>query len=256
MDRRSLPPVTTALIAINVAIWILCIVLSMKGGSKALFSLDNRTLILLGAKWRPEMIPGGQWWRLLTAGFLHGGLIHIALNAQALWVVGEHCEQLYGAVRYLAIYLISTATGFLLSLYYWPNLTSVGASAGIFGIIGAMIVVGWLSGTEKAQLIRSAYSRIALYSVLIGVVPPVLSWILPRWIPSWFLVMDNAAHIGGLAGGFLVALLAGFPKPEDRLRTRVWSAVAVLMVALTLFGALRVQQFYRRLAPTPAYRNL
>ena len=91
---------------------------------------ENRALIAFGAKFRLAIFTYHQWWRLVTAGFLHGGLMHIAMNLYVLYDLGPQVEELYGTNRFLVIYLLSSGGGFLASTY-WANTLSIGASAAL-----------------------------------------------------------------------------------------------------------------------------
>src|SRR5579871_2547454 len=96
----------------------------------------NSGLLQWGAS-MPASMMDGQWWRLITAGFLHGGIIHILMNSWALYGLGAEVEQLYGISRMIVFYFVSTVAGFYASSHFGHF--SVGSSAGIFGLIGAMI---------------------------------------------------------------------------------------------------------------------
>jgi rhomboid protease GluP len=87
----------------------------------------------------------GQWWRLITAGFLHGGVFHILMNSWVLFDLGAEVEQLYGTSRLIVFYFVSTITGFWTSSHLGLH-SSVGSSAGIFGLIGAMLAFGVRTG--------------------------------------------------------------------------------------------------------------
>src|SRR5437764_14541997 len=128
----------------------------------------------------------GQWWRLITAGFLHGGLIHILMNSWVLFDLGAQVEEAYETSRYITFYIFSTITGFYASYYWSPGVPSIGASAGIFGLIGAMIALGFREKSAYGAELRSLYIRWAVYGLLLGDLS-----IMP---------VDNAAHIGRLAG--------------------------------------------------------
>src|ERR1035437_3996844 len=110
------------------------------GNGDALWNIDIRTLVEFGAKFNMGLA-NGEWWRLVTAGFLHGGLLHILMNSWVLFDLGAQVEEVYGANRLLVFYFLSTASGFLASAW-WSPVLSVGASAGVFGLIGAMIALG------------------------------------------------------------------------------------------------------------------
>ena len=82
------------------------------GNESAFFSLDNRTLVAFGAKFTPFIVQG-EYWRLVTAGFLHGGILHILMNSWVLFDLGAEVEQIFGTSRLIVFYFVSTITGFL-----------------------------------------------------------------------------------------------------------------------------------------------
>lgn len=208
---------TGALLLINVALYLATVIVSSKAGNEgALMNLDSRTLIHFGAMYRP-LIAMGELWRLLTAGFLHGGLLHIFMNMWGFMDIGAQVEELFGTARMVVIYTISTVTGFLASFYFGGGL-SVGASAGIFGLIGAMIALGTLHRNATAQYLKTVYTRMAVYGIVIGFVIPVI---------------DNWAHMGGLAGGFAVAWASGLERRDNSLQDRIWRTVAIGCVLAT-----------------------
>src|SRR5262249_53268464 len=145
-------------------------------------------------------LSGGQWWRLVTAGFLHGGLIHIGMNSWVMYDLGAQVEEIFGPARLIVIYFCATIGGFLASSF-WSNGLSGGASAAIMGLIGAMIALGMMHDSAVADAIKRVYVRYAIYMVIFGLLVPNI---------------DNAAHLGGLATGFAVARLAGLPRMNDR----------------------------------------
>jgi rhomboid protease GluP len=177
---------------------------------------DGRVLLEFGAKFG-FLIHQGEWWRLITAGFLHGNLMHIFMNSWVLFDLGAQVEEAYGTSRYLAIYIFSTITGFLAS-FLWSPVLSIGASAGIFGLIGAMIAIGVRDRTSYGLAVRGLYVRWAIYGLLIGLLP--------------IFATDNAAHVGGLAGGFVLAFIAGTPKFSESWE-RVWNVAGGAAIALT-----------------------
>lgn len=210
--------VTVVILTINVGMYLVTMLASAKMG-------EVQALIRYGAA-LPEGVFGGQWWRIITAGFLHGSLMHIGFNMWALMDVGRHTEEVYGPKRMLVIYILSTMGGFALSMLRGTPLT-VGASAGLFGLIGAMIALGvkykWSS---EAAAIKGFYLRWAIYGLLWGLLP--------------FFRVDNAAHIGGGITGFLVAYAAGTPREFNATRERVWTVLATLAVAITAYSFLQL----------------
>ena len=177
--------VTKALIAVNVAVYLITAVqgsgLNNPGGS-------------LYVKWvlYGPFVAQGDWWRLVTAMFLHGFLLHLGLNMLALWWIGTPVEEYLGRVRYLLLYLVSGLAGSAGALVGSPTSPVVGASGAIFGILGAMLILEWQAtgrlGGAAATLIvvnlglNFAYNGAAGGGISIG------------------------GHIGGLIGGILVTL--------------------------------------------------
>jgi len=209
---------TLILLTVNFGLYAATMLYSKNSGNpRWLTDIDGYTLLYFGAKLR-NLIFAGQWWRLLTAGYLHGGLIHFLLNAWALLDLGPLIEHIYGTRRWIIIYTSATAGGFLASALWSPSL-SIGASAGIFGLIGAMIAYGVHSRSALAQDLKSHGIRMVIYGLVIGIL-------------GWFPI-DNAAHLGGAAGGFLAAMLTGTPRILDDWREKLWRVVAGLCLAGT-----------------------
>lgn len=239
IDRRHPAPIlgglipsarftTTIILLINVGLYIATVLYSMRGGnSDAFMSIDGETLLNFGAKFR-SYIFGGQQWRLVTAGFLHGGLLHIGMNMWVLWDVGAQVENIYGTARLITIYFVGSVLGFVFSAL-WSNSLSVGASAGLMGLIGAMIAVGVHHRSALGAAIRGQYIRWTIYMLIIGILPG--------------LHIDNAAHVGGLAGGFGIAYTAGLPRLEGSWVERVWRIAAYLCVLITAVSFFRMYQW-------------
>jgi rhomboid protease GluP len=169
-----------------------------------------------GAKIGP-LIQQGQWWRLLTAGFLHGNFLHILMNSWVLFDLGAATEEAYGTSRYLVFYFVSTITGFYASYLLHPFGNSVGSSAGIFGLLGAMIALGVRDKSSYGAALRAHYVQWGIYAIL-------LSALFPQ--------TDNAAHIGGVAGGFAIAYIAGTPRLTG-YGERLWQFAGAAAVGLT-----------------------
>jgi rhomboid protease GluP len=167
-----------------------------------------------------------RWWTLLSAGWLHGSLLHIGFNLMAIRNLGPGMVHLYGASRTILIYVISCATGFLASstsgyfgLLYgfeWPIAGApytLGASASIFGFFGAILYYGRRGGSSA---IRNQAMQWIGFSLLIGFYPG--------------LHIDNWAHLGGLAGGYLASMWLDPLKPERGDH----AVLAVVALALSL----------------------
>jgi len=216
---------TSMFLLINFGLYAATVVYSMgSGNSNAFLSLDMQTLFQFGGKYR-ESILRGDWWRLVTAGFLHGGLIHIAMNCWALFDLGAQVDEIYGTNRFIVFYILSSIGGFIASMY-WSDSLSVGASAALFGLIGAMIALGVNNRTSVGAAVRGMYIRWAIYGLLFGLLPQ--------------FHIDNAAHIGGLVTGFVVAYFAGTPRISTSTSEQAWRLGAWSCALLTAYCFLKM----------------
>jgi rhomboid protease GluP len=192
---------------------------------------EGRALVAFGAKQSFAILHYHQWWRLVTAGFLHGGIAHILMNSWVLFDLGAQVEELFGTNRMIAVYFVSTVSGFLLSTLMSPAL-SVGSSAGIFGLIGAMIALGVRHRSALGDHIRALYTRWAVYGLLFGLLP--------------FFQIDNDAHIGGLAAGFAVGYVAGLPRISFGITEKLWRVVAGVCILLTIWSFIDMYLWFAR----------
>jgi rhomboid protease GluP len=175
----------------------------------------------LGASYGPYVF-GGQWWRLITAGFLHEGIVHIAMNSYALLILVTESDQFYGTNRLIVAYVFSTLTGFGLSCLLHPAQPSLGASAPAFGLMGLMLAMTVGRRTHPlAHLVKAQYTQWLIFGLVLSFMPG--------------FQVDWAAHIGGLIGGFVVGLLAGLPGLPGSARENFWRVAAGFAVALTLY---------------------
>jgi rhomboid protease GluP len=177
--------ITVVLIAINVVMFLITALVSGDFGD-----IDGSVLVYFGAK-QNELIQAGQYYRLITAMFLHGGIMHIAFNMYALYSLGNLIENIYGKWKYLFIYfvagILSTTTSYLFS----PN-NSVGASGAIFGLFGAAVVFGLKEKNRIGKNFLTEIATIIVMNIVIG--------LSSRNI-------DNFAHFGGLLGGIVLSFL-------------------------------------------------
>src|SRR5579875_2063261 len=185
-------PVTKALIAINVAVYLVTCAqgsgLNTPGGW-----LYNHAVLLgyppHGYVAAPYgAVADGQWWRLVTSMFLHGFLLHIAFNMFALWLIGTPVEQYLGSARYAGLYFVSGLAGSARALLQAPPVPTAGASGAIFGVLGAMLILEWqVTGRFAGQ---------------------ALTWIVINFVID-FIPGTNISwggHAGGLVGGILATL--------------------------------------------------
>ena len=215
--QSSSMAVTQAIFGINVAVFLAM----MFSGVSMLDNPSGQDLVRWGANFGPLTV-SGQWWRLLTCVFIHGGLLHIGFNMWCLWDLGRLAESVYGHLTFAAVYLICGLAASVGSVIWNPVVLSVGASGAIFGIAGALIASFYLG---EFSLPRAALSG-TLRSVVVFVGYNLFfGAIIAR--------TDNAAHVGGLLMGLLLgALIAKVAPGHDQvLRRIVILLIGVLLVA-------------------------
>ncbi|MGH9412679.1 MAG: rhomboid family intramembrane serine protease [Terriglobales bacterium] len=162
-----------------------------------------------------------QYWRWITACFLHAGILHIGFNMWALYDIGQVVESFYGGAKLLFFYILTGIFGYLVSSFF--GYVSLGASGAIFGILGVMIAYGVRrSHTAQGRELRGLAVRWAIYAL-------VLAFVIPH--------VDNAAHLGGLAAGFVLGMIVGDGPPLREDQVRRWRVVqwAVVIVVAAAF---------------------
>jgi len=221
---------TQVLLGVNVAVFLLALAFPV---------IDD-----LGVNYGPYTL-AGQWWRLATYMFLHGGFLHIAFNMWCLWDLGALCESLYGRATFAAVYLITGVAGGVASVGWRPLGATVGASGAIFGLAGALVASFYLGEFSLPRdAIRATLKRLAFF-VVINV---VLSGVIPG--------VDNACHIGGLLGGMILgALIAVVAPGRDQVAQRVGVITLVaVMVIVSAVGVIRWRGSQIHFLPEPDSR--
>jgi rhomboid protease GluP len=203
--------VTRIIVAINVLVYLAMIVAGLDVMHPAASSV-----IRWGANYGPKTI-GGEWWRLLTSVFLHGGLLHVFFNMLVLWQVGQFVERLLGNAGFALVYLISGIAGGLTSLAWHPQMAGVGASGAIFGLFGALLGYAYVTH----ECVPSNILRSALFLVVFNVISGALAQ-----------GIDMAAHIGGLTAGFLCGVGYGAPMTAEWAGRRAIRNLATALTAL------------------------
>ncbi|WP_078552833.1 rhomboid family intramembrane serine protease [Bacillus alkalicellulosilyticus] len=189
--------------------------LELNGGSTQM-----TTLVQFGAKYNP-LIEQGEWWRLVSAMFLHIGLLHLFMNSLALYYLGSAVEKIYGSGRFLIIYFIAGIVGSLAS-YAFSEQIAAGASGAIFGCFGALLFFGVIHR-------RLFFRTMGMSLIIILAINLSLGFAVP--------VIDNAAHIGGLLGGFLASSFLHLPKhARHRWQLGGLALSLVTIIALVFFG--------------------
>ncbi len=223
----SMGSVTVALITANCALYLLMLatwgIQEQAGGFFGMLSPPGEALFVFGGKWTPA-VAGGEVWRLVTANFLHGGLIHLVFNCYALANLGPLVENSFGRRKFFLIYLATGVSAFAASALFSPRTLSIGSSGSIFGLLGLAIVFGKFRSGPLGQEIARQLMRWVFLGLILIMVPGI----------------DHAAHIGGFAAGAGLAMLLdpGEPRqgPRDQV-LRLLTLIAVAAVTLS-FGAM------------------
>ena len=139
-------------------------------GAPSLGGIDGTVLMRLGAKAAYILPPYGQWWRLVTAMFLHGGLLHIGMNMWCLVDLGPEVESLFSTTKFTVLYLVTGVFGFALSLLWSPGGMSVGASGAIMGLIGILIGASFHHG-HMGKEYRKQLWKWVIYIAALGILP-------------------------------------------------------------------------------------
>ncbi len=206
----TVPVVTMTLIAINVLVF-----LAESATGASLGGGGGGTIYNKGALFGPLIAQQNEYWRIVTAGFLHDGVFHIFVNMLSLYFVGMVLEPAIGRVNFAAIYFASLLAGSFGALLFQPGIPTIGASGAIFGIFGALIVVAHARG-------------IPIWQSGLGF------WLILNLIISFsFTGISVGGHLGGLAAG----LLGGWLVVEVGERRR---QQAVALAGIALIGALGV----------------
>ncbi len=217
---------TQILFGANIAVFL---AMALASGTIA-NDFPGQVAVSFGANYGPYTL-SGQWWRIFTYMFLHGGIWHIVFNMWCLWDLGALCEQLYGRWTYFCIYLITGIAGGLASVAWNPGVLSVGASGAIFGLAGALAASFYLGEFSIPRFaIQGTLRSLAFFigfNVLFGIGYNVFMGGNAGGI-------DNACHAGGLvSGAILGALIAKIAPHSDAAsrRVAVFGVVGIVLVA-------------------------
>lgn len=204
----SRPLVTYAIIAITALAWLVGLI---PGVGEPVQS----ALLFWGPSLYPELTGGFEPWRLFTVALVHSGFWHVGLNMLALWMIGRSLEPLLGRGRFVTLYLLSTLGGSVAVALLSFTTPVVGASGAIFGLFGALIVIG-----------RHIGANIAGIAIILGV--NLAIGFIPGFNVSW------QAHVGGLVVGALVGLIYARTRSVRRRALQVWLLVALAVGLLAL----------------------
>jgi rhomboid protease GluP len=209
--------VTPALITANVAYFVVAMVYGVSP-----LEPDPQHVLDLGGLYGP-LVFEGEWWRILTATFVHIGFLHLFFNMWCLWALGNAAERMFGNLTFLLIYLLSGVGGCLASLAWRPAGMSAGASGAVFGVAGALVSMLYFGHIlVPRQVVRELLSSLTFFvgfNLLLG---------------SLLIGIDNAGHIGGLAVGLLLGAALHRPLPHGN---RPWFRFLIVPAVVLLFIA-------------------
>jgi rhomboid protease GluP len=230
-------PVTYVILTLNMLVFAVCLMatLRMGGGISFFGGIDGGILLRLGARQSILILSEGEVWRLVTAMFLHGSLIHILFNTWVLMDVAPQVEEVYGSPRFLFLYVATGIASFIVSVA-WNVVTrggfgiGVGASGALLGLIGLMLAITQRRGGSHMQALRGQLIRWLIYIAVLGLLMPMI---------------DNAAHAGGLAAGYLLGRVIADREPHgaaERKRAQ-WMGWGAALVVLLSFAAMMLGYF-------------
>lgn len=226
LRARAAPVVTQALVAANVVIFVLTLVgggnLSRAGGDPI---VDYGLVGLALGREGLVGVDAGEWYRLVTGGFLHSGLLHLGFNMYLLWLLGSQLEPALGRIRFGVLYATSLLAGSFGVLLVDPTALTVGASGAVFGLMGAMVVAQRAVGIDPW---RSGIGSLVVLNVIITFAIPNIS---------------IGGHIGGLVGGLAAGwLLIELPRllstGDGRTREAIGAAATAALGVASVGGAL------------------
>ena len=208
--KNKFPMITYWLIAVNVILYVIPI----------LFGQYN-DLINNYSVWGPA-IREGQYYRLLTGIFLHGGILHLLFNCYALYVIGSQVENFLGRIKFAIIYLVAGISGALFSVIFGGNFASIGASGAIFGLMGALVYFGYHYRVYLGTVIKSQIIPLIVLNLLLGFCMPGI---------------DNFAHIGGLIGGTLMSIALGVKDKSSWFERMNGWIITIIFLAFSVYMA-------------------
>jgi rhomboid protease GluP len=232
--RWAVAPATYLLVGVNIAVFLL---MAFRFSST---SPTSSQLLAFGADNGGRVLIDGEWWRLVTATFVHAGPLHIATNMWCLWNLGLLGEPLLGPIGMIAVYLLTGVAGNLLSIAVNPGafgdpdgLVGVGASGAVFGLAGVLIVLlkSKLLPIPAFELKR--LRRSVIYFAILNFVIGASTWFFPSPVR-----IDNMAHLGGFLSGLAlgVPLVPRIGSAREDFTRRQWIAFAGLAFFLALLG--------------------
>lgn len=211
--KNKKPMITFILLTINIVIFML--MYSLGNGSE-----DTQTLIDFGANYVLKT-KNGEYLRLILSAFLHIGVVHLILNMYSLFITGREVEYFYGKVKYIIIYLFSAIMGSLFTVALSAdNTVAAGASGAIFGLLGSILYFGYHYRGYIGNSIISQIIPIVIINLYIGFTTPGIG---------------NAAHIGGLIGGYIISMAVGFDNNGEKSSKINGTIISIILTAFMIY---------------------
>jgi membrane associated rhomboid family serine protease len=225
--------------------------------SGALWEFPESVLLAYGAKLNSLINEQHQWWRFITPMFVHVNLPHVLVNMYSLWVVGPYVEKLYGSAKFIFFWVLTGAAGVLASyltvrptlavspigrfVFKMNDVPSAGASGALFGLVGVLFVFGIKFRRELPEGFKRAFGT--------GMLPIILINLFIGYLGRGFI--DNAAHLGGLVSGGILAVAVDYRRPGEKSGLAVtWQVLQISAIALVAVSFLKAAQHYKD--PLPA----
>jgi rhomboid protease GluP len=205
------------ILTINLMLFALMVIVDAKnkGGIDAVMGGPSDGVFLdFGGRY-PSAIAHGQWWRIVTANFLHIGIVHLMFNSLVLYQIGPQVEEAFGSQKFIFLYLAAGIISNIAASFF--GVYGAGASGAIFGLLGVMAVYGYRMGGALGRMLMRQMLVWAAIGILIGFIPG--------------LNLDNVSHISGFIAGAGLAFRIR-PEQPSAGRTAVWNAVAIACAAL------------------------
>jgi len=214
--------------------------------------LPAEVLLPFGAKLNSYIHNQHQWWRFVTPMFLHLNLLHLLVNMYSLWMVGPYVEKLYGSAKYVVLWVVTGVcgvvasyltvrpglgagpiTGFIFRAYDGP---SAGASGALFGLVGVLFVFGIKFRHELPEGFKRAFGT--------GLLPMIVLNLFIGYVLRGFI--DNAAHLGGMLSGAVLALVVDYRRPGEKSGVALtWRVLQIAAIALVAVSFLKTVQHFR-----------
>jgi membrane associated rhomboid family serine protease len=210
--------VTYSIIGINILVFM---IMGLQGAG--VFDASGLVHLRWGSNYGP-LTASGDWWRLLTASFLHFGILHLALNMFAFFFIGTYLEPTLGKLRYITLYVCCAVLAGITSLcWHAEPVNSAGATGALFGMYGAFLAL------LTMKLIPKKVSRLFLLSILIFLLYNLISGITKG--------VDLASHTGGLVSGIVIGYLFAFGiSREKKQQATSWVAPAIIVISIVICG--------------------